>query len=317
MELDNTIQVSSDQLQNQHFDAIIAVSGYESRCTYLVNKINVDKIPIKIVLALNDKLDIFSRKNNDERFGELGFTFFNVPIYDSSTHADLLDDICVNHAGAIINILIDYSAMPKVWYNAMINYFMDVEEFFTHINVWFSYSPSEYTKAHSNASNKYFDEDIPVLKKDKPVVLFLGLGYEKGNTEELAHLLKAQTTFVYYADPAIDERFVKDVLENNNNLLRKIQHTNLISYPIQDLNSINTALTSLCVNLRMENYLVLAPIGPKPFTLMCFILSARYPDIKIWKVKRKGDAPIYDRKAHGELLVYKLIYTSEEVDYAS
>lgn len=317
MELDSTIQVSSDNLQSQHFDAIIAVSGYESRCTYLVNKINTDDIPIKIVLALNDKRDLFSRKINDDRFKDLDFKFLDVPLYDSAIHHKLLDEICESHDGLLLNILVDYSAMPKVWYNSIINYFMEIEEDFTDVNIWFSYSPSEYTKAHSNSSNKYFDEDIPVMKKGKSIMLFLGLGYEKGNTEELAKLLNAQTTFAYYADPAIDERFVKDVLENNHNLLKKIDHDNVISYPIQDLNSINTALTESCINLRIENQIVLAPIGPKPFTLMCFILSARYPDIKIWKVKRKGDAPIYDRKAHGELLVYKLIYTSLEVDYDS
>ncbi len=317
MELDSTIQISSEQLQSQKFDVIIAVSGYESRCTYLVNKINVADIPVKIVLALNDKKDILSRKINDERFNSLGFRFVEVPLYNNATYKELFDSVCIDNSSSSLNILVDYSAMPKVWYSAIINYFMELEDSFSQVNVFFSYSPSEYNKAQSNASNKFFDEDLPQIKKDKPIILFLGLGYERGNSEELSKLINARTTFAYYANPAIDDRFVRDVLENNQNLLRKIQQENLIQYPIHDLNSINHSLTSLCINLRMENHLVLAPIGPKPFTLMCFILAARYPDIKIWKVKRKGDSPVYERKAHGELLVYKLLYTSEEVDYDS
>jgi hypothetical protein len=89
----------------------------------------------------------------------------------------------------------------------------------------------------------------------------------------------------------------------------------IIRYPIFDLNSINSSLTKLCVNLRTSYQLVLAPIGPKPFTLMCFLLAARYPDMKIWKVVTSGQSEAGDRKALGELLVYKVMFTSEEVDY--
>ena len=279
MELDSSIQIPSSQLQKQHFDAIIVVSGYETRCTYLVDQLDVSKIPVKIVLALSDHTESFSRKYNDQRFHELGFTFIHVPIQTSIKCKEIMDSFCLIHKKESIDILIDYSAMPKIWYQALINYFLDIEDSFTNVKLWFSYAPSEYTKSTSATSNKYFDAEIPSIKKDRNVVLLVGLGYEKGNSEELAKLVNAKTTFVYYSDPAIDERFVKDVLENNKALLQHIDQHNIISYPIQDLNSINESLTSLCVNLRVDNQVILAPVGPKPFTLMCFILA---PVIRIF-----------------------------------
>ena len=315
MELDSSIQISSENLQKQPFDVIIAVSGYESRCTFLSSKIDVSRISKRIVLAFQEKKDILYRKCNDEQFASWEFSVYNVSAYDISPLNEILDHVCLFQAKDSLNILIDYSGMPKVWYKGIINYFLELEERLVHARLWFSYSPSAYSKAQSNAAKKQFTPKPPIVKADKPVALILGLGYEKGRAEELLHLLSARYTFVFYADPAVDERFVKDVLENNQELIYQIKDTNLVKYPITDLNSINNSLTNVCLSYRIENQLVFAPVGPKPFTLMCYILAARYPDIKIWEVKTFGDLTPYDRKAQGDLLVYELEFTSEEVDY--
>jgi hypothetical protein len=191
--------------------------------------------------------------------------------------------------------------MPKIWYRELINYFLDLEERLVHSRLWFSYSPSLYFKTHPDAGKKVMSEKLPVIKPDKNMILIIGLGDEKGRAEKLLRELNAQTTYIFYADPAMDERFVKDVLENNKNLINKINEENIIKYPIHDLNSINHSLTNICL---------------KPFTLMCYILSARYPDIKILEVSTVGEITPYDKQAQGDLIVYMLEFTSEEVDYS-
>ena len=315
MELDNNIQIPSEYLQKQHFDAFIAVSGFESRSTYLAEKINASDIPDKIVLAYNELTNVLFRTYNDSKFRELGFTFCVVPPKDISSLATILDQICAKNKKESLDILIDYSCMTKIWYNGILTYFSELEESYTKVNLWFCYSPSEFAKAHSSVSNKFFDTEIPKSTNNKPIALMLGLGFERGRSEELAQQLKAQVTFAFYADPAYDERYVKEVLENNQVLLKKISDDKIIKYPIFDLNSINASLTQLCINLRLSHQLVLAPIGPKPFTLMCFILSTRYPDIKLWKVSTAGNFAATDRKPQGELLLFKVMFTSEEIDY--
>lgn len=315
MELDNTNQVSSENLQNQQFDVLIAVAGFESRCTYLSSKIDTSRIPTKILLSFTENRDILFRKYNEEQFAEWGFSFKHVSTFDSKPIRQILDQVCLTQPKKTLNILCDYSAMPKIWYKEIINYFLELEEQLTHIRLWFSYSPASYSRAQTNTGKKYFSEEAPFVKPDKPITLILGLGYEKGKAEELLRRLDAQITFLFYADPALDDRFVKDVIENNKSLLDNITESNLIKYPIYDLNSITSSLTDVCLNFRLGNQLVLAPVGPKPFTLMCYILAARYPDIKIWELKTLGDIVPYDRKAQGDLLVYQLEFTLEEVDY--
>ena len=315
MELDNALQIPSEQLQQQHFDAFISVSGYESRCTYLASKIDLSTVKNKLVLAFNEMKNCLHRDYNDDKFRHLGFAFYDVSSHEISGLPEIFDKICFDNPKKSLDILIDYSSMSKVWYHGIINYFTEIEEILSNVNLYFSYSPSEYSKSQTTILNQSFDPILPIEPGLKPVALIVGLGYEKGRSEELARQLNSKVTFAFYADPAVDQRFVKDVLENNQALLKRINKDQIFKYPIFDLNSINASLTRLCVNMRITHQLVLAPIGPKPFTLMCSILSARYPDIKLWKVSASGNDIPSDRKPHGEMLVYKVVFTSEEVDY--
>lgn len=316
MELDSNFQIDSRHLQKQAFDAFITVSGFESRAAYLAGKIDTSAIPIKIALAYNELSDVLFRNHNNNTYRDLGFTFYDVPSKDISPLSNILDQICVKSQKEEMDILIDYSCMTKIWYNGILNYFSELEECFSKVNLWFCYSPSEFIKSHTSVTNKFFDPQVP-QSFGKPIALILGLGFEKGRSEELARQIDAQVTFAFYADPAYDDRYVREVLESNQALLKKISEDKIIKYPIYDLNSINESLTKLCINLRLSHQLVLAPIGPKPFTLMCFILSTRYPDIKLWKVSTAGNFAATDRKPYGELLLFKVIFTSEEeeVDY--
>jgi hypothetical protein len=284
MELDNACQVSPDELQNINFDAFIAVSGYESRCSYLVSQINVSNIPHKLVLAFTEKKELLYREINNRKFQELGFTFCDVssgnPQSFISTFNAILKAINKNN----INILIDYSSMPKIWYSEILNYFGSLEDSLTNVNLWFSYAPSEFIKSANAIGNKYLDPILPKSLNDKPIALILGLGYEKGRAQDFAKQLNAEVTYAFYANPAIDSRYVKEVLDNNQPVLKNIKQEQIIPYPIFDLNSVNDTLTQLCINLRMNYQVLLVPVGPKPFTLMCFILATRYPDIKICRV---------------------------------
>lgn len=314
MELDNASQISSDQLNLVNFDAFIAVSGYESRSSFLSTQINTSSISKKIVLAFAEKKELLYREINDKKFRELGFTFVDAPSHNPQQLPDIMDSIVEDINKDDINILIDYSSMPKIWYSEILNYFNSQEDL-TNVNLWFSYSPSSFIKSISSISNKYHDPIKPAALSNKPIALILGLGYEKGRTEDISKQLNAQVTYAFYANPSIDDRYVNEVLSNNESILKKISSEQIIPYTIFDLNSVSETLTQLCINLRMDHQILLVPVGPKPFTLMCFILASRYPDIKICRVSTIINSAATDHAAHGELLIYKVEFTTEETDY--
>lgn len=314
MELDTTVQTSINELHAQTFDLLIAASGYETRSVFLSQKILSSKVKRKVVLAFQERRGEISRPDNDIIFKQLGFEFVDASVSSDIEIKRVLNNFCATHNSGEANVLIDYSSMPKFWYEAVIQYFIENEPFTKKINVWFSYTPSEYAES-KHVRNRYFLDKLPGDLSAKPKALIIGLGYEKGRAEELASRLKSDATYSFYSDPAVDPRFVEELIENNKEILTRLDDGKIITYPIQDLNYINSSLTHLCVDLRLKYQIVLASIGPKPFTLMCFLLNARYPDIKVWRFSSEAPKEVYDRKPHGELLVYKVHFTSESVDY--
>lgn len=314
MELDTTVQIPVNDLHSQIFDLLIAASGYETRCAFLSQRVHSSRYKRKVVLAFKERKGEISRPVNDLIFDKLGFETVEASLCSDFEIRRVLDNFCETINSNEANILIDYSSMPKLWYEAIIQYFIENEPQTKKMNVWFSYTPSEYAESKT-VRNKYFLKDIPGGLSSKPKALIIGLGYEKGRAEELAVKLKSDATYSFYSDPAVDPRFVDELIENNKDILNRLETGKVLTYPIQDLNFINSSLTHLCVDLRLKYQVVLAPIGPKPFTLMCFLLNARYPDIKIWRFSSEVPKEVYDRKPHGELLVYKVHFTSESVDY--
>lgn len=315
MELNTTVQVAFNELSGIDFDLFIASSGYETRSISLAQEISPLKIKKKVVLAFCERITEISRPFNDTIFTQLGFEFINTSANSSSEVYKILEISCTNPDKENLNVLIDYSSMPKLWYEAIIDFFSEKETEYHNVNIWFSYTPSEYSASIGNISNRYFETSIPEHLNAKPKALIIGLGYEKGRAKELAGKLNAAVTYSFYSDPAIDPRFVMELLENNKDILMNLDSEKIIKYPIFDLNYINSSLTHLCVNLRLTHQIVLAPIGPKPFTLMCFILNSRYPDIKIWHFSSEVPREVYDRKPFGQYLIYKVHFTSENVDY--
>ena len=160
MELDNNIQIPSEYLQKQQFDAFIAVSGFESRCSYLAEKIDTSSIPDKIVLAYNELTDTLFRSSNDNKFREFGFTFFHVPSKDISSLSGILDSICTKHKKESLDVLL-MSDAPGTEADGP----RPIEDVtLSRVRLCFEGSGTRDDAARQIAGNLYQDEQIIVLQ---------------------------------------------------------------------------------------------------------------------------------------------------------
>ena len=55
-------------------------------------------------------------------------------------------------------------------------------------------------------------------------------------------------------------------------------------------------LTSVYYLLKDDYNIIIAPLGPKPFTFVSMLLSVKYKDIDIWRVGSGSDINEYDRE---------------------
>jgi hypothetical protein len=292
---------------------VVAVSGYEQRSPYLSQRIQLGG-ETKIALAFHERKHELNRPRNDEVFGGLGFEF----IHASGEACIDLEELLAylpSTRQTTLTLLVDYSCMTKPWYASFINYFSQHNPGYQKVRILFAYTLSGYVEPKKPKPLKEVEQvgcSPHSITPGKPMALVMGLGYEKDRAEFLRKSVDPETTYCFYADPAGDERFVERVYINNFKLIDSLHRRNVFSFPLGDMYKTDRLLTSLCLELRLKYRVILAPLGPKPFALLCMLVAARYPDIEVWRVSAGQLESIYDRKPLGEPLVYCVEFGCED-----
>ena len=313
MDLDRIEQVEFKPLSKENIDILIVVSGYEDRCTFLAEQIKSDPFD-KIVFAFLEKQSEGFRPRNDKRFRELDFEFVKATGEHGSEIQTKLEDLIEDINKDSIRILVDYSCMTKEWYAAIINYFVNWDLNVKEIELFFAYTPSSFEKPKRKGLLKKLvrrPAEAILDAKNKPVSLILGLGYDQDQAFELVNRIRPAATYAFYSDPSFDSRFVAEVEKRNREILTHIDPAHVYKYPMNDMREINLSLKKLCMDLRLDSQVILAPLGPKPFALACMLLSARYPDIWVWRVHTGQSDLYYEWKPYGDPIVCKAVFRND------
>ncbi len=316
MELIFTHQVGFDQLKNEQFDFFLAASGYENRCSYLIDSIEINA-DNKIVIAFEDKKDLLYREKNDNRFRDEGFEFIEESESDTGKINRVLDAICNSSCcSGRIRILVDYSCMSKLWYAGILKYFISNEPRIDHLELFFSYTSAVFSEPLDSPARQILAAPRGLLKANikskKPRAVILGLGYEKYLTSTVIEKLNYHSLFAFYSDPAFDSRYADKVTRNNKKILGSLPDDHIYKYPVTDLKKTDDLLTSLTMKLRLDYHVSILPAGPKPFTLSALLLAARYPDIEVWTIDTGYSPAAYNRNPTGEPMVCKLLFSNDE-----
>jgi len=316
MDLIHSEQVSFDHLYRHEIDLVVAVSGYEKRSPYLMERIKLGN-ETKLVLAFEERIDELNRPHNDSIFKDLGFTFINVSGNSGISVEKLLGHLPQNKKEDL-RILVDYSCMTKPWYASLIEFFSHTSLPYRKVQILFSYTQSAYIEPKKPKPLRLAE---PLgygghgLIAGKPIALVIGLGYEKNRAEYLRKAVGPEETYCFYTDPASDKRFIEKVYINNFRLIESLHKRHVFSYPLEDMKQTSSQLTDLCLDLRLNYRIILAPLGPKPFALLCMVTGTRYPDIEVWRVGAGKLESVYDRIPLGEPLVYSVEFGQDDVDY--
>jgi len=304
-------QLMSIEELPDNLDYIICATGYESRCTYAFGQLASKKqFSKKICVGFNDN-KVLAREKSDLYFRE---NKFEEHIIDSSSAHEIFNllkgVIDISNLTNEVNIAIDYSSMTKVWYAGVLNYFKTLELNGKVINLFFIYSFSEFTPpATSGPYNAYVDpiEGFSNLTiPERPTALIIGLGYEKKRAFSLKEYLDAEVIYLFIADNSFSQEYYDAVIKENKVLIQHTPSENIFYYPLNDITYAEMILTNLCESLLNNYRIVLAPCGPKPFTLINFVVSLNNNDIDVWRVSAGSLNPPVDKKANNGILVSKI-----------
>lgn len=308
-----TKQVNINVLESiSEFDLLITASGYESRASFFIENIKNISFKKKLAFGFNEYSDNKVRLKNDEIFKHFNFLFFYESTNSSKNLIAYLNETILKFKSKSLKIVIDYSCMSRVWYASILSYFKNISEKNNcKIELYFSYSPALFVQPPASSvkntivgpidgfSNIY----IPL----KTVALIIGLGFEKERAYGLSEYFNA-ISYYFYGDESYNSEYSKVVNEKNKKLLDNSIPDNIFKYPINDLNYTETMLIDLCNSLSNNHKIILAPCGPKIFTLICLIVSMKLKDIDVWRISPGSFAHPFDKKPNGDLLIYNIVF---------
>jgi hypothetical protein len=138
------------------------------------------------------------------------------------------------------------------------------------------------------------------------------LGYEKKRVFGLREFFYAEDLYLFYTD---NNLYTKTVLDKNKEVLDETPNDHRFPYHISDLIYTKMLLQDLCETLSKKYRIVIAPCGPKPFTLLCFIVASMNNNIDVWRISASDDdTSVSDREPDGNILTLKMSYTRSKTD---
>ena len=310
MELKDTKQVEEEVLSNIEFAAMICSSGYETRSIFIPNSftINVKK---KYSLSFDNFVDILNRPYNDLFFSKNKYSSYKICGDDYSVLKEIIIEIIAeNSANDELNILIDYTCMTRVWYGYILEYFNQIR-LNKNVHLYFAYAKSEYTEPPNhpvynrkvNPVTGYYSLSTP----HKPTALIIGLGYIEKQAYALSEFFDAEC-FLFIGKTSNDDLFYDKVVENNIDLIKNTIPENVFIYDMFNLLYSETMLNRLCKDLISDHKIILAPCGPKPFTLLSFITSIKLEEVDVWRISIGDSESTIDYKPTGEVIILQVTF---------
>jgi hypothetical protein len=297
MKISKTRQCEINELSDYRFDLFMTASGYETRARFLVETQNAKIISQRrVCIGFSNHRELLSRTINDQTFLHSNFENLIFSGDDEFFISELLSSLFKEQKKEVINILIDYSSMTRIWYGAILKYFKYSCQHEKGVNLFFSYSTSQFDKPsivnvynrHVGPIDGFYSISIP----NKPTALIIGLGYTQSRAYGLSEFFDVDP-FVFIADPSSDESFYNEVMQNNSSLINSLNDDQIFRYPLNNLLMTETLLFSLSKDLLSDYRVVLAPCGPKPFTLLCLVTGLRLPNVDVWRISAgEDDVPI-------------------------
>ena len=314
-------QIHTDQLIEEEFDIIICASGYERRATHFLNVLKYSQVTNakKICFAFKDRIEL-SRERNDIIFKKRGFSFIEIASNKIEYFSIKFHELFKVIRKKRIKIFFDYSCMTSIMYAAILKYFKDFCDLFEQASIMFSYTQANYTKPQKNNSI-YLNYPIPLFNPiqatDKKIALIMGLGYEENKALGLYEYFQNDKDDIYlFITGGSSQEFYKEVKKNNQKLLNITNEQNVLYYDLDNISHLISTLDSLANYLISTDYrVVIAPIGPKVFTLCSMLVNLNHKEITTYRLSdgEKGKSMDKEANVDKELIITQLNLIHEEI----
>jgi hypothetical protein len=284
------VESSLDEL-NKRSRIVVGACGYEQRASALLPSIS-ESVTDRFALAFKEELGVLHRPENDKKFHQSRFTLIPCSGNASDEVREVIEQgiaVAKKAGGALA---FDISSMTRAWHGAIVQTLIalrgeeDIETYFVYVPRHYDRPPKE---TYSNEIVGPVQGFAALTPPDLPIALLLSLGYEREKALGLMEILDPGRTVLLIANstknkPHFSDPFFSGVIRNNREILKKVSERWVFSYPLSRPATTFRMLESICGGLRLFHRIVLAPMGPKLFALLCFLLAAKQPEVSVWRM---------------------------------
>ncbi len=308
LNLKDVCNISFDELNEIYFDVGIFASGFESRASYLAKVIDFKKIEKPIVYGFAEHRINEIRISNDEFYSLQGVT---PVIVSSQEEKDIYNSLISQFARfddkSVINVLIDYTSMSRLWYSGVLNFIRLQSK--KMINVYLNYSLGEYQSEfldYSYTSINSLPSHEGSLSSNNKTLLVLAIGFSPYMVKSVIEEIEPNQIVGILPIPNIKEKYEQKSEQIKNDLLTR-DIDDWIRCPIDNLENIFRSYAEIAsTNLNRKDLLFLS-LGPKIFTLASILVSQRFEQVTCLYLK-SANGNTDDVKATGDFICNKVSY---------
>lgn len=269
-----------ESLQESDIDVVIAVAGYEPRCTHVVRTLcslwgrTPKEIGRKLMLlSFSDNRELESRRAVDAEFREYEprWTLDVGKRSGLDVSKELSRALPDNGPG---RVLVDYSSMSRFLYLCLLPLAFD------RVQLTYVYSIGKYGNAEPNYPTSAIGDilSVPGLEglpyATRPRVFYFGLGYDGEGALALADKLEANCFVVFWADPGASSSAAKTAEIKNTNLIERSMAR--FTRDLRDVAGTAALLSQFAFESARSDKVVFVPVGPKPHILACGIAAIQH-----------------------------------------
>jgi len=278
--LASVTNINEGDLFNQNFDLLIFACGYESRSIDFFKSFQQLKIQNTLVLHFNERRNACSRNINEKFLSKFEFHKLNLSAVDEKPIYKKLETLFINIAdkGKNINILIDYTSMPKIWYTGIFNYIRLTQN--SNFNIFLNYTHGEYQSLNLDYQYESY-QALPfhegTLSSNIKSLLVLTLGFSPNLTRSIIQSIEPNKIIGVLPIPGNSDIHTKRSEEIKSNLSNEID--DWVNTPIDDVEKAFNLFTQICQDYIHEYDVIFLPLGPKPFTIATILAGQRFKEI--------------------------------------
>ena len=299
MNLHKIYDVNIRSITEKYYNIAFFACGYEERATALSNIISKNNIHRLVTIYFNNQSNIHHNTKNSKHFNMISNDSIRLNDNDNDDKEifNYLNSYLSTHLSQNLNILIDYSSMPRLWYITLINWAKNVVTSINKICIDFVYNVGSYDDIKLTPLLISKILAIPghegITTHNNTITIF-GLGYDEMATLCVHDVLEPSMVYsVIMLPPGYENinckpKLFRAEIENKTFLSNYSKCT--LYLPLISVEKTYRLINEFIMPFMGKNNISFIPMGPKPHILASALISTKFQDIINLYVKGKRES---------------------------